>query len=342
MSSGAFLRRSCTKSRSRSACSAGSDRAGPAAATGSPPRASARAGCGGCPRSCRRHRARDPRADAARELEPVADPVAYLGDQFGALVVGDGRDGLRQLAVARAPVRPRGDASATSSCSSSSRRRARNGRRAARARRRRRAGRPGGSHARPAAGAISSTVPTTLRIGHAMSASVTSRSSITKPPSSIRLWAMNWRRKSAIAGPGHATQPSASRKRRCPSRGSSASRSCSRRMKSIRLRIDLTGSSSLKPVRLAHAGSAISAEDPVARRLRRPGRELLRDPERHREPSVDRAAERDQRAMPSFAPVGRGLVAEHPALRVTDRGGRPARSRPARDRPRRRRPARGR
>ena len=35
----------------------------------------------------------------------------------------------------------------------------------------------------------------------------------------MRLWAMNCCRKSAIAGPGHATQPSASRKRRWPSRG---------------------------------------------------------------------------------------------------------------------------
>ena len=108
----------------------------------------------------------------------------------------------------------------------------------------------------PAAGAISSTVPTTDRIGHSMSASVTRRSSITNPPSSIRLWAMNWRRKSAIAGPGQATQPSASRNRRWRSRGSSASRSCSASRKSSRLRTDLTGSSSRKPVRLAHAGSA--------------------------------------------------------------------------------------
>ncbi len=89
-----------------------------------------------------------------------------------------------------------------------------------------------------------------------MSASVSSRSSITKPPSSIRLWAMNWRRKSAIAGPGQATQPSASRNRRWPSRGSSASRSWSCSRNSIRLRADLTGSSSRKPVRLAQAGSA--------------------------------------------------------------------------------------
>src|SRR5438270_597088 len=51
-----------------------------------------------------------------------------------------------------------------------------------------------------------------------MSASVTSWSSITNPPWSSRLWATNWRTKSASAGPGQATQPSASRKRRCRSR----------------------------------------------------------------------------------------------------------------------------
>ena len=38
--------------------------------------------------------------------------------------------------------------------------------------------------------------------GRSMSASVTRRSSITKPPWSIRLWATNWRMKSASAGPG--------------------------------------------------------------------------------------------------------------------------------------------
>ncbi len=150
-----------------------------------------------------------------------------------------------------------------------------------------------------------------------MSASVTSRSSITNPPSSIRLWAMNWRRKSAIAGPGHATHPSASRNRRCPSRGSSASRSWSWRMNSIRERSDLAGSSRRKPVRLAHAGSAmrrnaLSASNPASR-----GGHLLGQPERHRGARVDGTPERDQRTEALVAPVSRRLVAEHPALRVT-------------------------
>ena len=160
------------------------------------------------------------------------------------------------------------------------------------------------------------------RIGQAMSASVTSRSSITNPPSSIRLWAMNWRRKSAIAGPGHATHPSASRNRRWPSRGSSASRSWSWRMNSIRLRSDLTGSSRRKPVRLAHAGSAQppntrSASSPAA-----PAANCSGIPNGIAEPRVDRAAERDHRAEASAAAVGGGLVAEHPALRIARRGGR--------------------
>ncbi len=89
-----------------------------------------------------------------------------------------------------------------------------------------------------------------------MSARLSSRSSITNPPSSIRLWAMNWPTNSASAGPGQATHPSPSRNRRCPSRGNSASRSCSCITNSIRLRIDLTGSSRRKPFRLNQAGSA--------------------------------------------------------------------------------------
>ena len=108
----------------------------------------------------------------------------------------------------------------------------------------------------PSAGAISSTSPTNESTGHSMSASVTSRSSTVKPPASIRLWATNWRMKSASAGPGQATQPSPSRKRRWRSRGSSASRSWSWRTKSTRWRSDLTGSSIRNPVRLIHAGTA--------------------------------------------------------------------------------------
>ena len=88
-----------------------------------------------------------------------------------------------------------------------------------------------------------------------MSARVTSRSSITKPPETSRLWTPNWRITSASAGPGQATQPSASRKRRWRSRGSSASRSWSWRTKSSRWRRDLAGSSMRKPVRLIQAGT---------------------------------------------------------------------------------------
>ena len=94
------------------------------------------------------------------------------------------------------------------------------------------------------------------------------RSSITKPPWSIRLWAMNWRMKSATAGPGQATHPSPIRKRRCRSRGSSASRSWSWRTKSSRWRRSLTGSSRRNPVRLIHAGTLVrpktSASAPAA------------------------------------------------------------------------------
>ena len=114
------------------------------------------------------------------------------------------------------------------------------------------------------AGAISSTSPTKARIGRSMSASVTSRSSTMKPPSSIRLWATNWRMKSVSAGPGQATQPSASRKRRWRSRGSSASRSCRASTKASCWRSDFTGSRSRKPARLAQAGSHRRVKAPVA------------------------------------------------------------------------------
>ena len=149
-----------------------------------------------------------------------------------------------------------------------------------------------------------------------MSASVTSRSSITKPPSSIRLWAMNWRRKSAIAGPGHATQPSASRNRRWPSRGQ-------QRLAVVQAqdevdpaaqrldRVEQPEAGAARPRRQRHA-----AEDAVGEQLGGAGGELLGDAERHRQPRVDRAAERDQRAEPVVAAVGGRLVAEHPALRV--------------------------
>ena len=57
-------------------------------------------------------------------------------------------------------------------------------------------------------GAISSTSPTNARIGDVMSASVTGRPAMLKPPVSIRLWTRNCCRNSLRAGPGHATQPS--------------------------------------------------------------------------------------------------------------------------------------
>ena len=87
-------------------------------------------------------------------------------------------------------------------------------------------------------------------------------------------------------------------------------------MNSTRLRADLTGSSSRKPVRLAQAGNAQAAEHAVGEQVGGSGRELLRNPERHPVPGVDRAAERDQRAEALVAAVGGGLVTEHPALRV--------------------------
>lgn len=61
---------------------------------------------------------------------------------------------------------------------------------------------------------------------------------------------------SASAGPGQATQPSFMRYRRWPSRGSSASRSCSANKNCSCPVTALTGSSSWNPVRVAHPGTA--------------------------------------------------------------------------------------
>ena len=131
----------------------------------------------------------------------------------------------------------------------------------------------------------------------------------------MRLWAMNWRMKSATAGPGQATQPSPIRKRRWRSRGSSASRSCSWRMKSTCWRSDLTGSSSRKPVRLIHAGTAVrpntSARTPAPASATSSG-------------IPSGSATRVSTGLPKVitrvdalaAPVRGGLVTEHPALRV--------------------------
>ena len=219
---------------------------GRAAAAGWRPRAPARGRCGPSATVLAASERTASDADLAGELESRSRPgCATVGLELGPTDRrGAGAIAARALAGAVAPARPAGDRRPGDRRWTSSRRRARSGRRGAparrlgprrrladradagrRARSRRRCRRPTGS-------------------ARSMSASVSSRSSITNPPSSIRLCAMNWRRKSAIAGPGHATQPSASRNRRWPSRGSSASRSCSCEMNSIRLRADLTGSSS--------------------------------------------------------------------------------------------------
>ncbi len=103
-----------------------------------------------------------------------------------------------------------------------------------------------------------------------MSARVTRRSSITKPPETSRLCTPNWRITSASAGPGQATQPSASRKRRWRSRGSSASRSWSWRTNWRRWRSDFAGSISRKPVRLSQAGTPRVAKTCSARKAAAP------------------------------------------------------------------------
>ncbi len=104
---------------------------------------------------------------------------------------------------------------------------------------------------------MSSTSPTTASTGQLMSLSVTSSPWIAKPPVIIRLCAMNCLSSSEIAGPDQAIQPSDARNRRCCSRGSSASRSCSWRRKSMRDCAVLIGSSIWKPVRASQLGMSM-------------------------------------------------------------------------------------
>ena len=197
--------------RSRPECSGGSAPGAPGAAVPPPPRRQARARREPCAGRCRRSIARSPlrpRPQLDRVAESVMDggvgcrpsrPTSSTSSGSSASrpsqrvqVATVGHVTVLALEPTTSPKWPAGNASSYTSARGAARRIART----------------------PAAGAISSMVPTTSRIGQAMSASVSSRSSITNPPSSIRLWATNWLTNSASAGPGQATQPSASRNRR--------------------------------------------------------------------------------------------------------------------------------
>ena len=287
------------------------------------------------------------RAGEARRRRPPASSspspsrVPTPGASGSGSSVGDPADRLGQLAVARAPARPAGDRRPGGLRSPSSRRRARSGRRAGRARRPRPAARRGRSPGPPAAGAISSTSPTTVRTGQAMSARVTVRSSITNPPWSIRLWAMNWRMKSATAGPGPGDPA-------LPHQEPPLALARQQRLAVVELADEVDPlAQRLDRVEQAEAGAAHprrhrgAPEDPGERRRRRLG-DLLGDPERQRDPGVDRAAEGDHRVDPLAAPVRGGLVTEHPALRVAAEVDVAARSPRAPGRPRRRPRRRGR
>ncbi len=148
-----------------------------------------------------------------------------------------------------------------------------------------------------------------------MSARVTVRSSITKPPWSIRLWAMNWRMKSATAGPGQATQPFAHQE-------AALALARQQRLAVVELahEVDLLAQR-LDRIEQAKAGPAHPCGDRGA--PEHTGEQaggglgdLLGDPERQRAAGIDRAAEGDHGLDPFAAQVGRRLVAEHPTLRV--------------------------
>ncbi len=113
----------------------------------------------------------------------------------------------------------------------------------------------------PGGRAMSSVSPMNASTGQVMSASVSVRPSMTKPPENRRLCTRTWSMKSRSAGPGHATQPSPARNRRCPSRRCSVSRSCRPVRNSSWLRTSLVGLISLNTVRLNHAGTAERAKE---------------------------------------------------------------------------------
>ena len=131
--------------------------------------------------------------------------------------------------------------------------------------------------------------------GRSMSASVTRRSSMTKPPWSMRLWATNWRMKSASAGPGQATQPSPCRKRRWPRaaaapRGRAAGRTKSTCWRSGLDRVQQPEARAARPGGQRPCAPRTSADEGRGRATA----ELLGEPERDRAARVDRAAEGDQ------------------------------------------------
>ena len=149
---------------------------------------------------------------------------------------------------------------------------------------------------------------------------------MTKPPSSMRLWAMNCARNSATAGPGQATQPSPSRKRRWRSRGSSASRSESWRTNASCDCSDFTGSRRRKPVRLTQAGTESNGEPPMLPSSSAPRTASCSgSAERHGRPRVDRAAEGHDGVDALRPAEGGDLVGEHAALGVAAEDDVPAR-----------------
>ena len=136
------------------------------------------------------------------------------------------------------------------------------------------------------------------------------------PPLIIRLWAMNCLSSSAIAGPDQAIQPSLARNRRCCSRGSRASRSCSWRTKSIRDCAVLIGSSIWKPVRASQPGMSMRLKTWSAMKSAAPAARFGGQVHRQRGQGVDGRTERDDAREVLRPPVGGGLVGEHAALGV--------------------------
>jgi hypothetical protein len=124
---------------------------------------------------------------------------------------------------------------------------------------------------------------------------------------------MNCRTKSAIAGPGQATHPSPSRKRRWRSRGNSAVVKLKQELDLMPQRLDWI--EQLEAVAACPGREAPPAQG-IGEQLGGACGELLRKPERHRLTRVDRAAERDQRPEAFVAAICSRLVAEHAALRV--------------------------
>ena len=163
---------------------------------------------------------------------------------------------------------------------------------------------------------MSSTSPTTASTGQLMSDSVTRSPWMEKPPLIIRLCAMNCLSSSAIAGPGP-RDPAVGREEAAlllPRQQRLAvvqlAQEVEPRLRGLD-RVEHLEPGARQPARDVDAGEDVIGHE-IGGARGKPGGQV----HRQRGQRVDRRAERDDAGEVLGPPVGRGLVGEHPALRV--------------------------